>query len=152
MNATSHGLAMAAAIAVVAATSAAGCASTHPAAPAAPVMKGHYTETTTNHVNGQTTHDDWYATPCGDGCAKIAVGEPKSPPVQAQLVNDQWSMDMVSNEVCPDGTKVPEAFSVHYLWDPHTLAGTVRTTNQIAGCGDPAGHIGTQNIQLKQVS
>ncbi len=159
MNATARGFAIA--ITAVA-TSAAGCASTAPTstaptstartALAAPVMKGHYTETTTNGTSGQSTHNDWYATPCGDGCAKIAVGEPSTPTVEAKIVNGQWSMDTVSHEVCADGTTVPEAFSAHYLWDPHTLTGTVRTTNQIAACGDAAGHVGTQNIHLKQVS
>jgi hypothetical protein len=149
MNTTSRGLAIAATITVVATTSAAGCSST--GAPAASVMKGHYIETTTNGTSGQSVHNDWYVTPCGDGCADIAVGEPSTPPVQAKLINDQWSMDTVSHEVCADGIKVPEAFSAHYLWDPHTLTGTIRTTNQIAACGDPAGHVGTQNIQLKQV-
>ena len=149
MNATARGFAIA--ITAVA-TSAAGCASTAPTAPAAPAMKGHYIETTTNGTSGQTTHNDWYATPCGDGCAEIAVGEPSTPTVQAKMANGQWSMDTVSHEVCADGTAVPEAFSAHYLWDPHTLTGTVRTTNQIAACGDAAGHVGTQNIHLKQVS
>ena len=116
-------------------------------ASAAPVMSGHYIITYTS-PNGQVTTADWYVTPCGDGCASINSNG--GPVGQARLVNGQWTMDVTGIAACPDGTRVPDAFSDHYTWDPNTLAGTVRITNTAGACGKPVGDSGTISMQLRQ--
>ena len=118
-------------------------------ASAAPEMSGHYIETETA-ANGRSATDNWYFTPCGDGCESVA---PKGKKAfgQAHLVGGQWTLDVTGETaMCPDGTQVPNALSAHYTWDPSTLAGTVQTTADLAECGDPAGFQVTDNIQLRQ--
>jgi hypothetical protein len=114
---------------------------------AAPVMSGHYIETESG-APGQSTTNDWYLTPCGDGCTSINSNG--GPVGQAQLVNGQWTMDVTGTAACPDGTRVSNAFSDHYTWDPNTLAGSVRITNTAGACGKPRGDGGTINMQLRQ--
>jgi hypothetical protein len=118
---------------------------------AAPTMSGHYIETESG-PNARTVTSDWYATPCGDGCAAIAVKDPAARGWQAQLVNGQWTMDSTSDGACTDGTTVPLAMTAHYTWDPNTLAGTVQNTVNVAACGQPAGFNFTNNVQLRQVA
>ena len=55
----------------VAAASAAAAVGTATPASAAPEMSGHYIETETA-ANDRSATDDWYFTPCGDGCESIA--------------------------------------------------------------------------------
>ena len=75
-------------------------------------------------VEGHPVTNDWYFTPCGDGCAS-AARSPGGPPLgQANLVNGQWVMDTTDGAECPDGTSVPDAIAAHRTWDPNTLAGT----------------------------
>jgi hypothetical protein len=134
MNVT-HSFAIAATFAAVAV----GAASP---ASAAPVMSGHYIGTVTA-PGGQTSTNDFYFTPCGDGCADES-GD------RAMLVNGLWTMDKTDNAVCPDGTRVDSAISAHYAWDPNTLAGTIQDTDQMAACGNPAGFQWTNNLQFRQ--
>jgi hypothetical protein len=118
-------------------------------ASAAPELSGHYSETETA-ASGRSTTNDWYFTPCGDGCASVAL---KGAPAfgRAQLVGGQWKFDVTGNTaMCQDGTQVPNALSAHYTWDPSTLAGTVESTADVAECGDPAGYQVSDNIQLRQ--
>jgi hypothetical protein len=118
-------------------------------ASAAPAMSGHYIETSTEPQSGRSTTSDWYFTPCGDGCADMsnpATGGGS----RTMLVNGQWTMDTTGATVCPDGTKVPNAQTVHYTWDPSTLAGTARITEKVATCGASAPESWTNNIQLRQ--
>jgi hypothetical protein len=110
-------------------------------------LSGHYIETETGAA-GQSTTNDWYVTPCSDRCASINSNG--GPLAQARLANGQWTMDTTAIAACPDGTRVPNAFSDHYTWDPNTLAGTVRITNTAGVCGKPAGDSGTINMQLRQ--
>jgi hypothetical protein len=114
-------------------------------------MSGHYIKTSTNSA-GQTTTDDWYFTPCGDGCAQVAFATAST--AQAQFGQwpqwGQWAMDVTVDAVCPDNTKVPGARTAHYVWDPNSLAGTVQVTDKQAVCGDQAGTSFTNNIQLRQ--
>jgi hypothetical protein len=134
----------------VAATFAALAAVSTAPASAAPEMSGHYIETETA-ANGRTTTDNWYFTPCGDGCVSVA---PKGAKAfgQAHLVGGQWVLDVTGETaMCEDGTQVPSALSAHYTWDPNTLAGTVQTTADKAECGDPADYQVTDKIQLRQV-
>jgi hypothetical protein len=121
------------------------------AAWAAPTMSGHYIETWTA-ANGQSGTNDWYFTPCGDGCASAAVGGPSHGPLgQARLVNGQWTLDSAGDWACPDGSHdVPDALSLHFTWDPNTLAGTVQSTIKVPACGHSPGQQWTNNIQLRQ--
>jgi hypothetical protein len=133
----------------VAATFAAVAVGAATPASAAPEMSGHYIETETD-ASGRSTTNHWYFTPCGDGCASVALKGAKAFG-RAQLVGGQWILDVTGETaMCQDGTQVPNALSAHYTWDPSTLAGTVRTTADAPECGDPAGYQGTDNIQLRQ--
>jgi hypothetical protein len=118
---------------------------------AAPTISGHYIETDTSPSTGQSTTNDWYFTPCGDGCASAALTPGGKPEGQARLVNGQWNLDTSGESVtCRDGTVVPNASSSHYSWDPNTLAGTVQITYTVPTvCGHPA-TTGTVNMQLKK--
>ena len=114
-------------------------------------MSGHYVGTETNPRTGQTLTADWYFTPCGDGCASVAIGGTGAAPLQARLVNGQWTMDTTDSAArCPDGTQVPNAEAGHWTWDPNTLAGTVQFTDKFAVCGFSAPISYTNNIQLRQ--
>ena len=114
-------------------------------------LSGHYIRTETQPQTGESVTDNWYATPCGDGCASLA-DTPGGPAVsQAWLVNGQWTLDSAVHALtCPDSTVVPNAVSAHYMWDPNTLAGTVQETYQVPACGDPVGLQVTNNVQLRQ--
>jgi hypothetical protein len=125
-----------------------GAASTAWAAP--PTMSGHYIKTVTDPTTGHTTTNDWYFTPCGDGCASVTDTPSGQPFGQARLVNGQWAVDTSSNAACVDGTSVPNAVSDHYMWDANTLAGKVEVTINVPSCGQPAGHKFTVNVQLRQ--
>jgi len=114
-------------------------------------LSGHYIDTETDS-GGQSDKNDWYFTPCGDGCASVA-GTPGGQAFgQAQLVNGQWTMAITDNAQCADGTNVPNANSAHYTWDPQTFAGTVGVTTLLASCGNPVGNTFTDTIQLTQAS
>ena len=114
-------------------------------------MSGHYVRTETDPQTGQSQTADWYLTPCGDGCVSVGIRPDASAPTQARLVNGQWTLDSAVHTLsCADGTVVPNAVSAHYMWDPNTLAGTVRVTYNVAACGHPAGYQNTNNVQLQQ--
>lgn len=99
-------------------------------------------------IEGQTVHNDWYFSPCGDGCAE-AAHTPGGPPVgQAHLVNGQWVLDTTDEAECPDGTTVPDAIAGHRTWDPNTLAETIQLTGILPACGNPPGASKTVNGQL----
>lgn len=110
---------------------------------AAPTMNGHYTMLESNY--GGSFTEDWYFTPCGDGCANVTGGATG----QARWVNGQWTLDSAGPAHCPDRTEVPNATSVHYIWDASTLAGTVQVTYKVAACGVAVGHAYTNNIHLR---
>jgi hypothetical protein len=112
-----------------------------------PEMSGHYIKTTTNPESGRSATTDWYVTPCGDGCADVITASGTS---RAQLVNGQWTMDAIGSPVCTDDSSVPDASTVHFTWDPDTLAGTADNTHKTAACGQPAGYTYTNNLQLTQ--
>ena len=141
--------AVAATFAAVGVSTSVGVGGAAPAS-AAPEMRGHYVETETA-ANGRSATDDWYFTPCGDGCESVARKGVKAFG-QAHLVGGQWVLDITGEAaMCPDNTQVPNALSAHYAWDPNTLAGTVHTTADAAECGDPAGYEVTDQLQLRQV-
>jgi hypothetical protein len=99
-------------------------------------------------VEGHPVTNDWYFTPCGDGCASVSRTPGGQPLGQANLVNGQWGLDTSDAAECPDGTTVPDAIAAHRSWDPNTLAGTVQTTAKEGACGAPAGITHTVNMQL----
>jgi len=120
------------------------------AARAETTMSGHYIRIETNPQSGQSATDDWYATPCGDGCASLASTPGGPAQSQARLVNGQWIVDTTGAPLrCPDGSVV-NAVSAHYTLDPNTLAGTVLLTYEVPACGNPAGYQTTNNVQVKQ--
>ena len=127
---------------------------TAPAGQPASTMNGHYLATYTK--NGKSTSVDWYFTPCGEGCASVAIGRPvTSPPLQARLVNGQWTMDNKNDSGrCPDGSSTSAGiFASHLTWDPSTLKGTVQQTITQPACGVEGGtDMGVQDLQLKPVS
>jgi hypothetical protein len=118
---------------------------------------GHYTESQTDpstgstiQVNGQPLINDWYFSPCGDGCASAAhvLGGPTLG--QAQLLaNGQWTLNTTDDIDCADGTHISDALAAHRTWDPNSLAGTVQTTEDVSACGVPAGNTTNFNIQLQ---
>ncbi|MBV8965071.1 MAG: hypothetical protein JO191_02730 [Mycobacteriaceae bacterium] len=118
-------------------------------ASAAPTMNGHYIATATNSA-GQSGTDDWYFTPCGDGCASAANSPGGQPFGQARLVNGQWAIDFVSGALCADRSIVPNAQSNHYTWDPNTLAGTQEFTYNVPACGSATGYKQTNSVQFRQ--
>jgi hypothetical protein len=138
-----RGISAAAGMLVILAVTAAG-----PAA-AAPVMSGHYIERVSNS-NGDAATNDWYFTPCGDGCADWSSSAAGAPAARARLINGQWTMDVTANAACPDGTIVRNAQSNHLMWDPLTLLGTAQSTVTKASCGQPAGTVGVDAVQLTQ--
>ena len=105
-------------------------------------LNGHYIETET-YPDGHQIHDDWFITPCGDGCADIKnLG-------QAHLVNGQWTLDGKGGVSCEEGGDVKDAIGFHYSWDPNTLDGTVQITNNVKACGNPQGYQETNNLHLQ---
>jgi hypothetical protein len=120
----------------IAATFAAVAAGGAAPAYAAPVMSGHYNATTTNAA-GEAVVNDWYFTPCGDGCVDVSLAS--GPVGRAQLVNGQWSMDNTVAVRCTDHTVVPSASTSHFVWDPNTLVGTAQATQNKEACGNPPG-------------
>ena len=113
-------------------------------------LSGHYVRTETGTQSGQSITDDWYATPCGDGCASLASTPGGPAQSQARLVNGQWIVDTTGAPLrCPDGSVV-NAVSAHYTLDPNTLAGTVLLTYEVPACGNPAGYQTTNNVQVKK--
>jgi hypothetical protein len=118
----------------------------------------HYSETQINPktnqpftVHGHPVVNDWYFSPCGDGCASAARTAGGQALGQANFVNGQWVLDTSDGAECPDGTSVPDAIAAHRAWDPNTLAGTLQTTGKEGACGFPAGDPETADIQLQLV-
>jgi hypothetical protein len=118
-------------------------------ASAAPVMSGHYIMTTTA-TYGLSFTENWYFTPCGNGCASVVdQGQLLG---YAQFVSGQWTLDYIGWAGCPDGSYLPNANSSHLKWDPDTLVGTIDIISFRPGCGSPVGggH-GTQAVQFRHV-
>ncbi|OBI70516.1 hypothetical protein [Mycobacterium sp. E796] len=105
-------------------------------ASAAPVMSGHYMKTTTDPGGGRTFTENWYFTPCGDGCADMS-----SPAAgvsgRAMLMDGQWTLDSTEDIVCRGGVTEGDAASAHYAWDANTLTGTVQVIQRQPVCDHP---------------
>ena len=125
-------------------------ASADPEKPTGPQMSGHYIETSTAST-GQSTSNDWYVTPCGDGCASVGRATGGQPYGEARLVNGQWTMDSTDDQVCREGNVVPNAYTSHYSWDPTALVGTIQVTYKVSACGrHQPGDTGQFTMQLRQ--
>lgn len=85
----------------------------------------------------------WTVTPCGEGCADVAVrpetesgGIPLGPPSagQAHLKDGTWSIAVFKPDgfVCPDGTET--AMDAIYTWDTTSLKGSFDATLHGPGC------------------
>jgi hypothetical protein len=112
-------------------------------------MSGHYIKTTTDPTGvGHTVTEDWYFTPCGDGCADVS-SPARGGSARAMLVNGQWTIDSTDDVVCKDGTTEGYGAQAHYTWDPNTLAGTVQVIQRQAVC-DHAPQSYTVSVQLKK--
>jgi hypothetical protein len=107
-------------------------------------LDGHYLETET-YPDGTSVGppDNWFITPCGDGCASIKDRG------QANLVDGQWTLDGKGPVSCEEGGGAPDAIAFHYSWDPNTLDGTVKITNNVAACGNPQGYQETNKLHLE---
>jgi hypothetical protein len=102
-------------------------------------------------VNGLSATHDWYFTPCGDGCADGALRPGGQTRGQAKLVAGQWEMDLGKSYAdCPDGSRVPDAVSIHYKWDADALEGTATGTFLVPACGNPPGFSQSINVQFRQ--
>jgi hypothetical protein len=112
-------------------------------------FNGHYTFTETD-PSGHASSSDWYVTPCGDGCASVAL-TPGGPTKQAHLNNGQWNLDSTDSLECEDGSSAPDATTAHFNWDANTLAGTVVSTDVKPVCGQQAGHQETNDMKLVRV-
>jgi hypothetical protein len=117
---------------------------------------GHYTETQINPktmqpftVHGQPVVNQWFFSPCGDGCASAARELGGQPLGQANLVNGQWVLDTTDGAECPDGTSVPDAIAAHRTWDPNTLAGTIQLSGNKPACNFPPRDPETADMQLQ---
>jgi hypothetical protein len=108
-----------------------------PSGPAATLLDGHYIDTETNPHTGQSVDNDWYLTPCGDGCASVTVNGRDMG--EARLVDRRWTLTIWGHALCPDKTIVLNSNTDHYTWDPNTLAGTNEITTIKPACDNPAG-------------
>lgn len=99
-------------------------------------MSGHYIKATTGPGGGRTFTENWYFTPCGDGCADMS-----SPAAgvsgRAMLVDGQWTLDSTEDIVCKGGVTEGNAASAHYTWDANTLTGTVQVDQRQPVCDHP---------------
>ncbi|OBI81071.1 hypothetical protein A9X00_09735 [Mycobacterium sp. 1245805.9] len=99
-------------------------------------MSGHYLKTTTDPGAGRTFTENWYFTPCGDGCADMS-----SPATglsgRAMLVDGQWTIDSTEDIVCKGGVTEGNAANAHYMWDANTLTGTVQVVQNRGVCDHP---------------
>jgi Protein of unknown function (DUF2510) len=115
----------------------------------APPTPDHYIKTETTS-SGFSDTNDWYLTSCGDGCAEVSTSSGGQPFGRAELVNGQWTMTAAADSVCSDGTKVPNADSDYFTWDPNTLMGTDHVTTRVPACSNPAGYEYTTTLQLRK--
>jgi hypothetical protein len=89
----------------------------------------------------------WAITPCGPGCADVAVTPVTDPRVtpyggRAQLDNGRWTMVVETPQAVrcrPPNDNVTLPGSVAFAFDAATLNGTAVNIQTADGCGDPAG-------------
>ncbi|MFV9634539.1 hypothetical protein [Mycobacterium neumannii] len=125
-----------------------------PVAPSPGELSGTYSyESDTGRVN------TWVITPCGPGCADVAVTPVTDPRVvpyggRALLNNGRWDMTVqyaqaVRCKPPHDYATVPG--TVVFSWEAATLNGTAVNTQTAAACGDPAGATYQSGFSLAKV-
>lgn len=105
-------------------------------------LSGTYTyQSSSGRVN------TWEITPCGPGCADVAIApvtDQRMTPHsgRAQLDNGRWNMTVQSAQAVrckPPNDNVTVPGAAAFSFDAATLSGTAVNTQTVAGCGDPAG-------------
>lgn len=125
-----------------------------PVQPSAGELSGTYNyESDTGRVN------TWVITPCGPGCADVAVTPVTDPRVvpyggRALLNNGRWDMTIhyahaVRCNPPIDNVTVPG--TVAFSFEAATLNGTAVNTQDVAACGDPAGATYRSGFSLAKV-
>jgi hypothetical protein len=113
-----------------------------PLQPSPGELSGIYTyESDTGRVN------TWVITPCGPGCADVAVTPVTDPRVvpyggRALLNNGRWDMTVQYAHAVrckPPNDSVTVPGTVGFSFEAATLDGTAVNTQSLAACGDPAG-------------
>ena len=107
---------------------------------AADPLNGHYIET-------ETYPDGHQCTTTGTSLPAVTAASIRDLG-QANLVDGQWTLDGNGGVTCEQGGDIPNAIDYHYSWDPNSLAGTVKITNNEQACGNPKGYQETNQLQL----
>ncbi|KUH84542.1 hypothetical protein [Mycobacterium sp. IS-1556] len=102
----------------------------------------------------------WVITPCGPGCADVAVTPVTDPRVtpyggRAMLNNGRWDMTVQYAQAVrckPPGDHVTVPGTVAFSIDAATLSGTAVNTQAAAECGDPAGATYQSGFTLEKVA
>jgi hypothetical protein len=101
----------------------------------------------------------WAITPCGPGCADVAVTPVTDPRVtpyggRALLDKGRWTMAIETAEAVrcmPPNDYVTVPGTVAFAFDAATLNGTAVNIQTVDGCGDPAGAAYESGFSLAQV-
>lgn len=122
-----------------------------PLQPSPGELSGTYSyESDTGRVN------TWLITPCGPGCADVAVTPVTDPRVvpysgRALLNNGRWDMTVQYPEAVrckPPNDYVTVPGTVVFSFEAATLTGTAVNTQTAPACGDPAGAAYQSNFSL----
>ena len=126
-----------------------------PLQPSPGELSGTYTYASdTGRVN------TWVITPCGPGCADVAVTPVTDPRVvpyggRALLNNGRWDMTVqyVHAVRCnPPNDNVTAPGTVVFSFEAATLNGTAVNTQSVPACGDPAGATYQSGFSLAKVA
>jgi hypothetical protein len=110
-------------------------------------MSGHYTMTYSEHT------DDYYFTPCGDGCASVTDTPGGKPFGTAHFNDGKWTLvDPDTDVSCDDGSTVEHAATSVKTWDAKTLTGVSHVTEKKAICGESEPEAYDNNFTLKKAS
>jgi len=118
-------------------------------------LSGTYTyESDTGRVN------TWVITPCGPGCADVAVTPVTDPRVKpyggrALLNNGRWGMAVQYAEAVrckPPNDNVTVPGTVVFAFEADTLNGTAVNTQSAPACGDPAEVTYQSNFSLAKIA
>jgi hypothetical protein len=125
-----------------------------PPMPSPGELSGSYRyESDTGRVN------TWVITPCGPGCADIAVTPVTDPRVvpysgRALLTDGRWAMTVEYPEAVrckPPNDNVTVPGTVVFVFEAATLDGTAFNTQNAPACGDPADAAYQSNFRLAKI-
>ena len=126
-----------------------------PLQPSPGELSGTYTyESDTGRVN------TWVITPCGPGCADVAVTPVTDPRIvpyggRALLNNGRWDMTVQYLHAVrcnPPDDNVTAPGTVVFSFEAATLNGTAVNTQSVPACGDPAGATYQSGFSLTKVA